>query len=117
MRHHNVHEDLRQLSHGSVNARKFSRYDVNEFRFRTAKLEATRPMAATCNSGVVTKACDAKQQVINYYGILQNVIEYTFGGTKELKVVFFDCDWFDPNSGTRVDEFGMVEVKRSPDCK
>jgi hypothetical protein len=25
--------------------------------------------------------------------------------------VFFDCDWFDPNHGTRENEFGMVEVK------
>jgi hypothetical protein len=30
---------------------------------------------------------------------------------KELKVVFFQCDWFDPVNGTRVDDFGMVEVK------
>jgi hypothetical protein len=28
-----------------------------------------------------------------------------------LKVVFFQCDWFDPINNTRVDEFGMVEVK------
>jgi hypothetical protein len=25
--------------------------------------------------------------------------------------VFFQCDWFDPVNGTRVDDFGMVEVK------
>jgi hypothetical protein len=25
--------------------------------------------------------------------------------------VFFQCDWFDPSNGTRVDDFGMVEVK------
>jgi hypothetical protein len=29
-----------------------------------------------------------------------------------MKVVFFDSLlWFDPNNGTRVDDFGMVEVK------
>jgi hypothetical protein len=33
-----------------------------------------------------------------------------FGGAKELKVIFFECDWFDPVNGTRVDDFGMVEV-------
>jgi hypothetical protein len=27
--------------------------------------------------------------------------------------VFFDCDWFDPNHGTRVNEFVMVEVKHA----
>jgi hypothetical protein len=25
--------------------------------------------------------------------------------------VFFECDWVDPVNGTRVDDFGMVEVK------
>jgi hypothetical protein len=28
-----------------------------------------------------------------------------------LKVVFFQCDWFDPINNTRVDDFDMVEVK------
>jgi hypothetical protein len=40
----------------------------------------------------------------------KKILEYTFGGTKELKVVFFECDWFDPSKGTRVDDFGLVEV-------
>jgi hypothetical protein len=39
------------------------------------------------------------------------ILEYTFGGAKELKVVFFEYDWFDPANGTRVDDFGMVEMK------
>jgi hypothetical protein len=25
--------------------------------------------------------------------------------------MFFECDWFDPVNNTRVDDFGMVEVK------
>jgi hypothetical protein len=33
------------------------------------------------------------------------------GGAKEQKIMFFECDWFDPIKGTRVDDFGMVEVK------
>jgi hypothetical protein len=28
-----------------------------------------------------------------------------------LKLCFFECDWFDPVNDTRVDDFGMVEVK------
>jgi hypothetical protein len=54
---------------------------------------------------------DASGVTTNYYGVLQKITEYTFGGAKELKVVFFQCDWFDPVNGTRVDDFGMVEVK------
>jgi hypothetical protein len=41
----------------------------------------------------------------------KKIIEYMFGGAKELKDVFFECDWSDPINGTRVDIFSMVEVK------
>jgi hypothetical protein len=34
-----------------------------------------------------------------------------FGGAKELKVVFFECDWFDRVNDTKVNDFDMVEVK------
>jgi hypothetical protein len=94
-----------------VKALKYSHYDINGYHFQTAKLEASRPLAATCNSVVVTSGEDASRVTTNYYGILQKIIEYTFGSTKELKVVFFQCDWFDPIHGTKVDDFGMVEVK------
>jgi hypothetical protein len=75
------------------------------------KLEASHPPAATTNSRVVTSGEDATDHVTNYYSILQNIVEYMFGGAKELKVVFFQCDWFDPINGTRVDDFDMVEIK------
>jgi hypothetical protein len=84
-----------------VKALEYSHYDINGYHFWTASLEASHPLAATCNSGVVA----------NYYGVLQKIIEYTFRGTKELKVVFFQCDWFNPILSTRVDAFGTVEVK------
>jgi hypothetical protein len=77
-----------------------------------AKLEASHPLAATTNSGVVENNEDASRLVDDLYGVLQKIIEHTFGGTKELKVVFFECDWFDPVHGTRVNNFGMVEVKQ-----
>jgi hypothetical protein len=107
----NVSNDLRQLSHGQVKALKYSRYDINGYRFWTAKLEVSHPIATTTNNRVVTSGEDATSHVTDYYDILQNIVEYTFGGAKELKVVFFQCDWFDPINGTRVDDFGMVEVK------
>jgi hypothetical protein len=107
----NISYDLRQLAHGQVKALEYSCYDINGYHFRTAKLEASCPLAATCNSGVVTSGEDASRVAADYYGVLQKIIEYTFGGTKELKVVFFQCDWFDPIHSTRVDDFGMVEIK------
>jgi hypothetical protein len=32
---------------------------------------------------------------------------------KKLKVVFFDCDWFDSNNGTQQNQFSMVQVKHN----
>jgi hypothetical protein len=94
-----------------VKALEYGRYDINGYRFRTVKLEVSRPLAATTNSGVVANDKDTNGLAADYYGVLQKIIEYTFGGTKELKVVFFQCDWFNPVNGTRVDDFGMVKVK------
>jgi hypothetical protein len=85
----NVSNDLRQLSLGQVKALEYGCYDVNGYRFQTAKLEASHPLAATPNSGVVANGEDASGLVADYYGVLQKIIEYTFGGTKELKVTFF----------------------------
>jgi hypothetical protein len=73
-----------------VKALKYSRYDINGYRFRAVKLGASRPLAATTNIGVVACGKDASGVTADYYGILQKIIEYTFGGAKELKVVFFN---------------------------
>jgi hypothetical protein len=107
----NVSNDLRQLSLGQVKALEYGRYDINGYRFWMTKLEASHPLDATINNGVVANGEDASGLAVDYYGVLQKIIEYTFGGNKELNVVFFECDWFDPVNGTRVDDFGMVEVK------
>jgi hypothetical protein len=85
----NVSNDLRQLSLSQVKALKYSRYDINRYRFRTTKLKASCPPTATTNSGLVTSGEDATSHVTDYYNILQNIIEYMFGGAKELKVMFF----------------------------
>jgi hypothetical protein len=96
-----------------VQVKSDGRYDVNGFRFHSTAFEALRPLAATTNSGVLTRAIDAEGCETNYYGIINKILEYSFAGNKELKVVFFDCDWFDSNNETQQNEFGMVEVKHN----
>jgi hypothetical protein len=98
----NVSDDLRQLSLGQVKALEYGRYDINGYHFWTVKLEASCPLATTTNSGAVANGEDASGLATHYYGVLQKIIEYTFGGNKELKAMFFECDWFDPVNGTRV---------------
>jgi hypothetical protein len=66
----NVSNDLRQLSLGQIKALEYSRCDINGYCFRTAKLEASRPLVATTNSGVVTSGKDTTSHAIDYYDIL-----------------------------------------------
>jgi hypothetical protein len=60
----------------------------------------SRPLAATTNSGVVASAYSADGQLHDYYGILQDITEYTFGGHNTLRLVTFDCIWFNSQAST-----------------
>jgi hypothetical protein len=71
------------------------------------------PNSATTNTRVVMMAVDVDGHKSKYYSINKNIIEYNFVGNNNLKTLFFDYDWFDPNHGTRENEFGMVEVKHA----
>jgi hypothetical protein len=81
-----IHPDLRQLSLGAVTARRYGRYDVNGFRFRSTRFEDDHPLAAMTNSGVVTRVIDDEGKVTNYYGVVNDILEYKFFGDKQLKV-------------------------------
>jgi hypothetical protein len=107
----NVHADLRQLLYESIIAKSYGRYDINEFHLCSTIFEASHPVVATANTGVVTRVVDAEGHESRYYRIIKNIIEYNFARNKNPKIVFFDCDCFDPNHGTRENQFGMVEVK------
>ena len=72
-----MNDDLRQLSIGSVTAKSYGRYDVNGYRFRSSIFESSHPMAATQNSGVVTRATDMEGHEACYYGKIKNIIEIT----------------------------------------
>jgi hypothetical protein len=95
-----IHLDLRQLAYGLVKVRSYGCYDVNGFRFCSTAFKALHPLAATTNGGVVTRAIYAEGHKTNYYGIIYKILEFSFAGNKELKVVFFSCDWFYNNNGT-----------------
>jgi hypothetical protein len=46
------------------------------------------------------RVIDAQRHESKYYGIIKNITEYNFTGNKNLKIVLFDCDWYDSNHGT-----------------
>jgi hypothetical protein len=74
----NVYPDLPLLSYGCITIRRYGRYDVNGFRFRSARFEDARPLAATCNSGVVVRVDEPQGQRTNYYGIIKDIFEISF---------------------------------------
>jgi hypothetical protein len=78
----NISNDLRELSLGQVKALEYSCYDINGYHFWAVKLEASHPLAATTNNVLVTSGEDATGHITDYYNILQNTVEYTFGGAK-----------------------------------
>jgi hypothetical protein len=87
VKHADVDEDLCQLSYGLVNVRCYGRYNVNGFHFCSTQFEAIRLLWATTNTGVVMRAIDAEGWETNYYGIINNILEFNFAKIKELKVV------------------------------
>jgi hypothetical protein len=64
-----VPDDLRHLSLSQVKALEYIHYDINEYHSWMAKFEASHPLAATTNSGVVANDKDASGIVANYYGV------------------------------------------------
>jgi hypothetical protein len=76
------------MAHTSVSVRNYTRYDVNGYRFRTAKLEKSRPLAATTNSGVLASSYVDDDKEVDYYSVLQNIIELTFDGPKEILFLY-----------------------------
>jgi hypothetical protein len=65
-----VSDDLRQLSLGQVKALEYDRYGINGYHFRTAMLEASHPLAAKTNNGVVANGEDASGLAADYYVVL-----------------------------------------------
>jgi hypothetical protein len=66
-------------------------------------------MAATQNSGVVTRAIDMEGHKACYYRKIKNIIEITFAANKPLALVFFECKWYDPKYYRT--EFGMTRIQ------
>jgi PII-like signaling protein len=83
--------DLRQLSLGAVIVRRYGRYDVNGFCFRSTRFEDAHPLVATTNVEVVTIVVDDEGKMTNYYGVINDILKYKFFGDKKLKVVVGTC--------------------------
>jgi hypothetical protein len=102
--------ELRQVADGfAYRVRSFSGYDVNGYRFRTTSYEQSRPNRKTTSSGVFTPGLDG----VEYYGIIEEIYELKFYGSKSLNPVIFKCHWFDPEVTRRTySNLGLVEIRQ-----
>ena len=62
------------------------------------------------NSGVCVKGSAYNENEIDYYGILEEVIELQFLG-QDNNVFLFKCHWFDPTSIRHDTTYGLIDVK------
>ena len=84
---------------------------VNSYRFHTQRREKNRK---TQNSGIVVKG-EHGNNVIDYYGVLQDALEVEYLGTNN-RVLVFQCDWFNlsDSNGMRFDkDCGLTSVNMS----
>ncbi|XP_047320323.1 subtilisin-like protease SBT4.3 [Impatiens glandulifera] len=76
-----------------MSATTYSTYFINDYVWRAGDYGSNR---STMNSGICVHAND-----VDYYGLLEEIIELQYPGPC-LRVVLFQCKWFDPTRGTRV---------------
>lgn len=95
-------DKIKWLAQGpNTEARRFKRYVINGFKFRTKNSEETKK---TQNSGV----CVAAEGGTMYYGVLTDIVELNY--FDKLRYVLFKCDWANVNSkrGCKTDKYGFV---------
>ncbi|WMV32573.1 hypothetical protein MTR67_025958 [Solanum verrucosum] len=90
-----------------------NKYCVNGFKFQTEEVSRNKK---TNNSSVYIQGdVDGTGQIIEYYGVIQEIIEVRYSGWPNKKIVLFRCEWFDPSHrGTKVDhQHNIIEVKHT----
>ncbi|XP_042389540.1 uncharacterized protein LOC121981198 isoform X2 [Zingiber officinale] len=109
-----VSSDLRLIARGpDAIGIRYEKFISNGFRFHTKEMERKRK---TQNCDVTVRATTSSYSSIrdhnlvlselDYYGILQNVIELNYGGGR--KVVLFECEWVSKGKRLKLDEDGFV---------
>jgi len=111
-----VHKALCQMSYGFyTRVHCYGCYDVNGYRFRSEQYEKGRSGLTTCNTGVCVSSYDESGNVLDYYGVIEDIIKIVWEGSMPLELVLFYCRWFDPtpNGLRRTENLGLVEIKHT----
>jgi hypothetical protein len=109
-------KSLRQISYGfSTRVSSYGCYDINGYRFRSEKYEHTRAGLGTTNSGVCVSSFDENGGLLEYFGVIKDIIKISWQGSMKLELVLLDYELFDPTTAgvRRTDNLGLVEIKHS----
>jgi hypothetical protein len=88
--------------------RKFSRYDINRYCFRTTSYDQSRPNRKTTCSGVFMPGLDE----VKYYGRIEEIYELNFHGFKPLTPMIFKSHWFHREVTRRAhSNLGLVKIQ------
>ncbi|KAK2446721.1 hypothetical protein QL285_017489 [Trifolium repens] len=100
---------IRQMSYGPLKSVTcYNGIIVNGYRFHTKQNGQNK---ATMNSGVCVRGSIYGEHDIDYYGIIEEILELSYLGAQN-KVLLLRCHWFDPINGVKIDErYGLVDVK------
>ncbi|KAK9064523.1 hypothetical protein SSX86_015905 [Deinandra increscens subsp. villosa] len=102
---------LRDIAQGPLTyVQSHKGYLINGYKFHTRTAYHGR---LTENSGVCVKGAVYNEHEIDYYGLLDEILELEYHSSLgRCVVVLFKCTWFDPVNGVRVDpKTNMVDVK------
>ena len=102
---------LQIMSQGPLNEiLSYQTYYVNGYKFQSKDHNQNK---STYNCGICVKGSNDVDDMNDYYGVLEEIIELQyFSG---LSLVVFKCEWFDPTSGkgTVVNRmFPLVEINQ-----
>ncbi|KAK6786231.1 hypothetical protein RDI58_014756 [Solanum bulbocastanum] len=84
-----------------------NKYCVNDFKFQSEEVFRNKK---TNNSGVYIQGdVDGTGQTIEYYGVIQEIMEVRYSGWPKKKILLFRCEWFDPSHrGTKMWRIKMM---------
>ncbi|KAK6775851.1 hypothetical protein RDI58_026852 [Solanum bulbocastanum] len=103
----------KRLSKGEGSKDHLFKVILGEKLFQTEEVSRNKK---TNNSGVYIQGdVDGTGQTIEYYGVIQGIIEVRYSGWPKKKIVLFWCEWFDPSHrGTKMDhQHNIIEVKHT----
>lgn len=99
---------VQDISYGPrTTARVYPGFIVNGYRFHTKDYGQNK---STMNSGICVKGSTYIGNELDYYGILEEVLELQYLG-HDNHIVIFKCHWFDPHFVQNDTTYKIVDVK------